>query len=99
MLYYRGSTIQASNLEWQYPAFWEPSAYSLVLFGSLIVLLLRRRETRPADWLLFVIFTAASLLCALSLLAGPLRSPTQAATTAEGAVVPGDPKRLTIRRG
>ena len=62
MLYYRGSTIQASNLEWQYPAFWEPSGYSFVLFGSLVVMLIRRRETRPADWLLLVVFGAASLL-------------------------------------
>ena len=62
MLYYRGSAIQASNLEWQYPAFWEPSAYSLVLFGSLAVMLIRRRQTRPADWLLLLVFGAASLL-------------------------------------
>jgi hypothetical protein len=62
MINYRASGIQASNLEWQYPAFWEPSAYSLVLFGSLIVMLVRRRETRPADWLLLFVFGAASLL-------------------------------------
>jgi hypothetical protein len=62
MINYRGSTIQASNLEWQYPAFWEPSSYSFVLFGSLIVMLIRRRQTRPADWLLFIVFAAASLL-------------------------------------
>ncbi|MBS1854502.1 MAG: hypothetical protein JST11_03980 [Acidobacteria bacterium] len=62
MLNYRASGIQASNLEWQYPAFWEPSAYSFVLFGSLLVMLLRRRETRAADWLLLLVFGAASLL-------------------------------------
>jgi len=62
MINYRGSSIQASNLEWQYPAFWEPSAYSLVLFGSLIVMLIRHRHTRPADWLLYIVFAAASLL-------------------------------------
>jgi hypothetical protein len=62
MINYRGSAIQARNLEWQYPAFWEPSAYSFVLFGSLAMMLIRRRETRPADWLLYFIFGAASLL-------------------------------------
>ena len=62
MLYYRGSPIQSSNLEWQYPAFWEPSAYSFVLFGALIVMLIRHRHTRPADWLLYFVFAAASLL-------------------------------------
>jgi hypothetical protein len=62
MINYRGSTIQATNLEWQYPAFWEPSAYSFILFGSLIVMLIRRRQTRPADWLLYIVFAAASLL-------------------------------------
>ena len=29
---YRGSPIQASNLEWQYPAFWQPSPYSFAFW-------------------------------------------------------------------
>jgi hypothetical protein len=58
---YRSSAIQSSNLEWQYPAFWEPSAYSFVLFGALIVLLIARRNTRPVDWLLFLGFAFISL--------------------------------------
>jgi hypothetical protein len=62
MLYYRSSSIQSSNVEWQYPAFWEPSGYSLVLFGSLIVMALAWRRTRPVDWILYVVFAAASLL-------------------------------------
>jgi hypothetical protein len=62
MLYYRGSSIQASNLEWQYPAFWEPSGYSLVLFGSLVAMLLSWRRTRPVDWILYFVFAAASLM-------------------------------------
>jgi hypothetical protein len=62
MLLYRGSTIQSSNLEWQYPAFWEPSAYSLVLFGSLLAMLVSWRRTRPVDWILYFVFAAASLM-------------------------------------
>jgi hypothetical protein len=62
MLKYRQSGIQSQNIEWQYPAFWEPSAYSLVLFGSLVMLLLGRRRTSPVDWILFFVFGAASLL-------------------------------------
>jgi len=62
MLLYRGSSIQSSNLEWQYPAFWEPSAYSLVLFGSLLAMLVSWRRTRPVDWILYFVFAAASLM-------------------------------------
>jgi hypothetical protein len=62
MLLYRGSSIQSSNLEWQYPAFWEPSAYSLVLFGSLVAMLVSWRRTRPVDWILYFVFAAASLM-------------------------------------
>src|ERR1035438_4085554 len=62
MLYYRGSSIQSSNLEWQYPAFWEPSGYSLVLFGALAALVISWRRTRPVDWILYFVFAAASLM-------------------------------------
>jgi hypothetical protein len=62
MLRYRNSNIQSQNIEWQYPAFWEPSAYSLVLFGSLAMLATLWRRTRPVDWILFFVFGAASLL-------------------------------------
>lgn len=62
MMYYRSSSIQATNLEWQYPAFWQPSTYSFLLFGSLVVLLLAWRRTRPVDWLLYLVFGAASLM-------------------------------------
>jgi len=62
MLLYRSSGIQSSNVEWQYPAFWEPSGYSLVLFGSLIAMGISWRRTRPVDWILYFVFGAASLL-------------------------------------
>jgi len=62
MAKYRSSGIQSTNLEWQYPAFWEPSGYSFVLFGALAMLILARRRTRPVDWILYFVFGAASLL-------------------------------------
>ena len=62
MLKYRSSGIQSTNIEWQYPAFWEPSGYSFVLFGALVMLVLSWRKTRPVDWILYFVFGAASLL-------------------------------------
>lgn len=58
---YRSSEIQMNNLEWQRPIFWEPGMFSVLLFGSLVVLLLARRRTRLADWLLYLGFAALSL--------------------------------------
>src|SRR5262249_35412632 len=62
MLKYRNSPIQSTNLEWQYPAFWLPSGFSFVLFGALVILWIARRQPRPIDWILYVVFGAASLL-------------------------------------
>ncbi|HJZ98156.1 MAG TPA: hypothetical protein VKE70_16715 [Candidatus Solibacter sp.] len=62
MLRYRQSGIQSQNIEWQYPIFWEPSGYSFVLVGALLMLLIARRKTRPVDWILYFVFGAASLM-------------------------------------
>ena len=63
MLLYRSSGIQSSNVEWQYPAFWlPPYGYGVVLIGSLLVMLISWRRTRPVDWILYFVFAAASLL-------------------------------------
>lgn len=63
MLNYRSSSIQSSNLEWQYPAFWlPPYGYAVVLLGSLLAMLISWRKTRPVDWILFFVFAAASLM-------------------------------------
>ena len=63
MLLYRGSSIQSSNLEWQYPAFWlPPYGYGVVLLGSLVAMLISWRKTRPVDWILYFVFGAASLM-------------------------------------
>jgi hypothetical protein len=61
LLAYRNSPMQAQLLEWQHPRFWEPSWYTLVLWGGLLALIFARSKARPADWLLFVLFAAASL--------------------------------------
>ena len=62
LLLYRSSAIQSENLEWQRPIFWEPGIYSFVLFGSLLMLLIARRRTRPVDWLLYLGFALISLM-------------------------------------
>jgi hypothetical protein len=63
MLLYRSSGIQSGNLEWQYPAFWlPPYSYGVVLIGSLAAMLLSWRRTRPVDWILYLVFGAASLM-------------------------------------
>jgi hypothetical protein len=60
MFRYGASAIQSQNIEWQHVAFWEPSAYSFVLFGSLVMLVYARKRTRPVDWILYVPFAFAS---------------------------------------
>lgn len=62
LFFYRNSPIQASNLEWQYPAFWQPSPFSFALFAALAVLAIGWRKARPVDWLLYAIFAPFSLL-------------------------------------
>ena len=62
LFFYRNSPLQASNLEWQYPAFWQPSAFSFALFGALLVMAIFWRRARPVDWLLFAIFAPFSLM-------------------------------------
>ena len=62
LFFYRNSPMQASNLEWQYPAFWQPSPFSFVLFGALVALAIGWRRTRPVDWILYAIFAPFSLL-------------------------------------
>jgi len=62
VFFYRQSGIQSNNLEWQRPIFWKPDIYSFLLFGSLAALLAAWRRVRAVDWLLYLVFTAISLL-------------------------------------
>ncbi len=60
---YRESALQSSLIEWSRPSLWgSPYAFDLLLYGAAAVLLLAWRKVRPADWLLFAAFAAASLL-------------------------------------
>jgi tetratricopeptide (TPR) repeat protein len=58
---YRASGIQSENLEWQRPIFWEPGIYSFLLFGTAVLMIGAWRRTRPADWILYLVFAAISL--------------------------------------
>jgi hypothetical protein len=61
LIAYRNSPMQSQLYEWQHPRFWEPSWYGLVLWVGLITVIVARSKLRPADLLLFVLFTAGSL--------------------------------------
>jgi hypothetical protein len=60
---YRQSTLQSSLIEWSRPSLWgSPYAFDLLLYGAAAVLALAWRKVRPADWILFAAFAAASLI-------------------------------------
>ena len=58
---YRNSPMQSQLYEWQHPAFWQPSWYGFVLWVGIVTLIVARSKVRPADWLMFILFAAASL--------------------------------------
>jgi hypothetical protein len=60
---YRRSVMQSSLIEWSRADLWGPPvAFDILLYGSVLVLLLSWKGVRPADWLLFAAFAAASLI-------------------------------------
>ena len=75
MLAYRASIMQSAVWEWQYPAPWPPSPFMMLNVCALVVLVWQRRRTRPVDWLLLLVFGAASMTAVrniiLSALVGP----------------------------
>jgi hypothetical protein len=76
MLYYRRSPMQSSLWEWQYPNPWPPSPFSVMLVAAGALLLWKRRQVRPVDWLLYLGFGALSTMAVrntiLVALVGPL---------------------------
>jgi hypothetical protein len=59
---YRQSQMVSQIWEWYRPAPGELSPFTVLLYGSLLVLLWQRRKTRPVDWLLIAAFGSAGLL-------------------------------------
>jgi hypothetical protein len=63
LLKYRQSPLTANLLEWQAPSLWgQPYGFDILLYVSAIVLLFSWRRVRPAHWILFAAFAAASLI-------------------------------------
>jgi len=76
MIDYRYSIMQSTLWEWQYPAPWPPTPFSVLLAGALAVLIWKRRLARPVDFLLLLGFgTLANMAVRniiLAALVGPL---------------------------
>jgi len=68
--------MQSTVWEWQYPLPWPPTPFSILLAGALVMLLWKRRETRPVDWLLLFGFGSLALLAVrnifLAAVVGPI---------------------------
>ena len=63
LLAYRRSPLTADLLEWHRPSLWgEPYGFDLLLYAAALALLLSWRKVRPAHWMLFAAFAAASLM-------------------------------------
>ncbi len=61
LLAYRKSALQTSIAEWQRPAYWELSTFTAILYLSSGALVFAWRRARVTDWLIFLLFAAASL--------------------------------------
>lgn len=63
LLKYRQSSLTANLLEWQRPSLWgSPYGFDILLYLAAIVLLFSWRRVKPAHWILFAAFAAASLM-------------------------------------
>jgi len=76
MFYYRQSAMQTTLWEWQYPNPWPPSPFSVLLVAAGALLVWKRRQVRPVDWLLYLGFGALSTMAVrntiLMAMVGPL---------------------------
>jgi hypothetical protein len=62
VLRYRQSPMQATLIEWSRSDLWGPPyAFDLLLYGAALALLLSWKRVRPADWILFAVFSAAAI--------------------------------------
>src|SRR5581483_4580880 len=63
VLRYRQSPLQATLIEWSRADLWGPPyAFDLLLYTAALCLVLSWKRVRIADWILFAVFGAASLL-------------------------------------
>jgi hypothetical protein len=79
---YRQSFMQSKLLEWTPPQLWPLSWFSELLFAGAASLALRWRKVRPADWLVFLAFAAASLSAQRNVFLTALIGPVVVATYA-----------------
>jgi len=68
LLNYQKSAIQSHIWEWKSPTFWPPQPFNVVLAATAAVMIWARRRVRPADWLLFGLFTLATVTAARNLM-------------------------------
>jgi hypothetical protein len=61
LMYYRNSYLTSRLQEWARPRWWVVNEFTLLLFGTALVLLWARRRVRLPDWLLFAAFAVAAL--------------------------------------
>lgn len=62
MRHYRDSPLQISILEWNYPAWWPPDKFNVMMVATLGVLLWARQRVRLVDWLLFAALGGAAAM-------------------------------------
>jgi len=80
VLAYRSSPMQSTLWEWQYPNPWPPSAFSVLLVAAGVLLVWRRRDVRPVDWLLYLGFGAFSMVAVRNTILVALVGPVMLAT-------------------
>jgi hypothetical protein len=62
VLDYRRSPMTANLIEWMPPKLWgQPYGFGILICGAALVLIVAWRKVRPAHWILFLAFAAASL--------------------------------------
>ncbi len=75
MLSYRSSPMQSAVWEWQYPLPWPPTPFSILLALALAILIWKRRESRPVDWLLLLGFGSLAMLAVRNIFMAALVCP------------------------
>jgi hypothetical protein len=80
MRHYRDSPLQISILEWNYPAWWPPDRFNIMMVLTIMVLLWAWRRVRFADWLLFAALGGAAAMALRNVIFVSLIGPVLLAT-------------------